>query len=388
MGVPGQVLPPSSSLPPVRALTTAVVCEEEVVTALHNLRSLYCPLRLPQSVHKPRQPSFSVPAIDSGYASEDEDENPFDTLAADTAISNLRLDEFERTIATRWLTTLIACAESIEFETEDAREKALNYAAFILSSFSDSIEDPEEEALTRIFDFATNHGDVINVRLNDAPLSGTDHTDVGMQSWGASIVMSDMLCADPQRFGISTLNAGSTVVELGAGTGLVGLTLGKLLPTLGLRNSRIIATDYHSAVLSNLEVNIGNNFPSDPVPPVKAHLLDWSNPKIPDSIPVSVRILVAADVVYAKEHAVWLRDCAGRLLGPDGTFWLMVTVREHGKFQGIASTVEAAFVEKKPATHDGRELRILEKERVEKRRGIGRGDEVCYFLYRIGWTSM
>jgi hypothetical protein len=73
---------------------------------------------------------------------------------------------------------------------------------------------------------------------------------------------------------------------------------------------------------------------------------------------------------------------------PDGTFWLMVTVRQNGKFEGIPDTVESAFVpEECPKDDRGRIFTIIEKESVEKRRGIGRGDERGYNLYKIGWVA-
>ena len=65
----------------------------------------------------------------------------------------------------------------------------------------------------------------------------------------------------------------------------------------------------------------------------------------------------------------------------------MVTVRKTGKFEGIQDTVEAAFTDEScPKSECGATFKILESEFVEKRRGIGRGDESGYNLYRIGWA--
>ena len=136
------------------------------------------------------------------------------------------------------------------------------------------------------------------------------------------------------------------------------------------------------------KLNIETNFPSshsDVPPPVTTAVLDWSQP--PPDLKSSSNLLVASDVVYAPEHAAWLRDCAAHLLTPEGNFWLMVTVRKTGKFEGIPDTVESAFaLEKCPRNEIGKVFRILKTEFVEKRRGIGRGDETGYNLYRIGWA--
>ncbi|KAF2798025.1 hypothetical protein K505DRAFT_322180 [Melanomma pulvis-pyrius CBS 109.77] len=241
--------------------------------------------------------------------------------------------------------------------------------------------------MTRDFSFPTAFASPtsIDVRLNDAPLSGTDHTDVGLQSWGASIILSGLMCASPNRFALDKLQPGATIIELGAGTGLVSLTLAALHPHISSTAPAIIATDYHPAVLDNLRSNIAVNFPENAEPPVHTMLLDWSRPTIPHE-PVSM--LVAADAVYDPEHAGMLRDCAARLLKQDGIFWLIVTVRVVGKFEGIADTVEAAFVDEQcPRREDFGVLKILQREWLEKQRGIGRGDETGYRLYRIGWAD-
>ena len=388
MSLTGQYLPPTSSLPPIRRLTG--LTEGEIALALRNLRAVYCPLRLPLSLGSGYSPKIkhllsgtSTP-IDSGYASLNEIEK--DVQEEDDALTALRADEFERNFAVRWLTSLIARAEEICFDSEDVRTRMVEDAACILASFSDTQDDEEEElGLTRDFIFATAVPDTeIKIQLNDAPLSGTDHTDVGLQSWGASIILSEMMCLTPARFELQRPSSNS-IIELGAGTGLISLTLAKLLPVLGDENPTVIATDYHSAVLDNLRDNITRNFGHVDESPVQICLLDWSAPTVAPPLDVPARLLVAADVIYAPEHARWLRDCATRMLAPDGVFWLMVTVRTVGKFEGIADTVELAFADC-PSGPSGRTLKILGSEKVAKRKGIGRGDETGYVLYKIGWA--
>ncbi|KAF1955256.1 hypothetical protein CC80DRAFT_564723 [Byssothecium circinans] len=373
-------LPPSSSLPPIRSLLTAPT--SAITSALQNLQSLYCPLRLPASFAKSRVAELAQ--VDSGYASRDESE---DAVDAEDALAALRADEFERAFAVRWLTSLIGRAEELEFEDEEERDKVVGDAAFILASFSDNTAEDADESLTRDFSFTTSGIETIDIRLNDAPLSGTDHTDVGLQSWGASIILSGFMCEQPARFGLDSLPENASVIELGAGTGLVSLTLAKLLPTLANSKAHILATDYHPTVLENLQANIAMNFSEhgDQQPSVKAMLLDWSSP--PLTLESSAHMLFAADVVYAPEHAVWLRDCAAHLLLPGGIFWLTVTVRKIGKFEGIPDTAEAAFlVEADLPEKDGKKLRIVEKIELEKKRGIGRGDESGYMLFKIMWV--
>ena len=382
MSALGVCAPPSSSLPSVRSLRSA--SEESITSALQSLQVLYCPLRLPATFLKDKDATGAQ--TDSGYVSEDEDEvTPAQRRYSITedAVATLRADEYEKSFVVRWLTSLIARADELPFESEESKEKTVDDAAFILSSFSDSTNDGDDEALTRDFTFSTREGDKVRIQINDAPLTGTDHTDVGLQSWGASIVFSDLMCASPERFGLESLSTNASIIELGAGTGLISLTLGKLLPRIGHHDSQILATDYHPAVLANLQNNIFTNFSSENAP-MQTMLLDWSVP--PAALASTANMLFAADVVYAPEHAAWLCDCAAHLLSPEGIFWLVVTVRKDGKFQGIPDTAETAFGDYEGTKrNNGRYLRILEKVELEKRRGIGRGDEVGYMLFKIGW---
>ena len=309
-----------------------------------------------------------------------------DVEGADTGdvLASLRADEFERNHAVRWLTGLIARAAELPFSEEECAG-IIDEASFILASFTDGNEDEEDHTLTRDFSFATPLSmEPVKISLNDAPLSGTDHTDVGLQSWGASIVFSGLLCASPSSYGIDELPNNASVIELGAGTGLISLALAKMAPLLPSRGIEIVATDYHPAVLQNMEFNVSMNFDGNACGP-RAMLLDWSMP--PSELQSTADMLFAADVVYAPEHARWLRDCAAHLLKSDGTFWLVVTVRTHGKFEGIPATAEAAFQETM-APRGGRVLKIVEKRMLEKKRGIGRDDETGYMLVKIEWVGV
>ncbi|KAF3763379.1 hypothetical protein M406DRAFT_293032 [Cryphonectria parasitica EP155] len=425
------VLAPTSSLPPLRNPDPERVNEDTITSALRNLTDIYCPLPRAAAFNKPSLGIATPVPVDSGYASgEEEDEKEEEDkqgqqdqhgcdIADTDAIANLRSDTFEREFAVRWLTTFVARAEELLCDADDdTRQRLIDDASYILASFSnasDADEDEEAGAMVRDFQFwlkpqkegEEEHEDEsasIKVRLTDGtPAVGSDHTDVGLQSWGASIVVSELLCSGPQRFDLSVdaLGAAPRIIELGAGTGLVGITMAKLLPRLGMAGAEVIATDYHPAVLANLRDNIAMNFPpssssdasdEDKEYPVQTCLLDWSVPRL--EAPLLDRpadMLIATDVVYAPQHATWLRDCAARLLAPHGVFWLVASVRPNGRFEGVTDTVESAFADSElcPRSDDGRRVfRILDKVGIEKRKGIGRADEVGYRMFRIGWVEV
>ena len=229
MSAPLYCLPPSSSLPPVRKLRSA--SKDDISAALHNLQAIYCPLRLPTSLNKSKREDIAQ--VDSGYASEDDEVVDRDDEDADAeeTLAALRADEFERNHAVRWLTGFISRASELALD-EDECAHLVDEASFILASFTDSYDDDTDQTLTRDFSFPTSFGsgEPVLVSLNDAPLSGTDHTDVGLQSWGASIVFSGLTCAAPEQFELEKLRRDASIIELGAGTGLISLTLAKLAP--------------------------------------------------------------------------------------------------------------------------------------------------------------
>lgn len=415
------LLPPTSSLPRLRCSSPDDLTLDRIDRALYDLRDIYCPLPRAAAFRKPSllpsqteylttpdtiissaSSGTSTPQpVDSGYASGDEQEADFcDAVTDQDHVAELRQDPYERQFAVRWLTTLIARAdELLVLADEDDQQRVIDDASYILASFSSATDAEEDEgsgAIEREFCFARggNADDKIAVRLTDGtPATGTDHTDVGLQSWGASIVVSDLMCSSPERFDLTVEKLGREprIVELGAGTGLVGITMAKLLPRLGVSGAIVVATDYHPAVLENLHNNILANFAEQNTLPVETCLLDWSSPCFDPPLHVAADMLIATDVVYAPEHAAWLRDCAAKMLSRDGVFWLIASVRPNGRFEGVTNTVEASFADIKdcPKSEDGKmALRILEKERLEKRKGVGRGDEIGYKVFRIGWEKL
>ncbi|KAJ2987854.1 hypothetical protein NUW58_g4281 [Xylaria curta] len=373
-----RLLPPSSSLPAIRSLNDQ--SEPFILDALGNLHALYCPLPTSlafqtSSVHK------ELPVVaDSGYAS-DNDEDSRD----DEETLELRDDPYERSFAERWLTGFLGRAEELMcFESEESRQRAIDKASCVLASFfgQDSEEAVEDTEITRDYHFTLNldscegegrghgtNGKTITVRLTDglAGKDNTDHTDVGLQSWGAAFIFTELMCANPARLDFTKIALGSTprIIELGAGTGLVGIALGRILPPLG-----------------SIQEN-GSTLPS-----IVAAPLDWQTPDLSPPLHNQADVLVATDVIYGPEHALWLRDCAARMLKPDGVFWLMLTVRTTGKFEGISETMRASFNGRDGLRNpQGYVLAIIDEERFARPRGIGRGDESEYRLFRIGWAS-
>lgn len=412
------------------------------------------------------------PAVDD----DDEEHDP-------EALEILRKDPFERAFVIKWLTGFIARAEpwissctttygsgSGAGDDEDTittmlcddmnheeilRSEILEDAITLLSSFSGEDEYDADRAcgangdLTRTFTFPvpprTPYGSAtqVEVELNDAEVSSEDHTSVGLQSWGSSILFAEKLCADPGLYLRDTrpllaqqdeFGRPLRILELGAGTGMLSIVTAKLFgrsraggqlagaAAAAAAAPEIVATDYHPDVLGNLAKNIETNFPSasgrqidgpEHAPPVSVEMLDWESPR--DDAPFDERfdVILAADCVYHPDHARWIRDCVGRLLrrpGPGlevgngetgridrgGIFWMFIAVRGSGRHEGLDKSVDAVFETVSPCVdgddEEGRrcvfgedKLVIEQVEDVQKQGGIGRADEGSYKLWKIRW---
>ncbi|KAF4124787.1 putative methyltransferase [Geosmithia morbida] len=399
---------PSSILPPLRSLEST--SQDAIFTALRGLMAIYCP-HLSEDGQKQQ---VKTSALD-----DDDDDDKDSPLAA------IRADAFEKSFVERWLTGFLSRSEMLtcfDSDVNDSRQRAVDLASHIFESLTANSDDDDQQRQEELADYTRDFSftvlgrddeEPITVRLNDglAGQNPKEADDVGLQSWGASIVFSDLLCNEPSRFGLTRENLGVSprIVDLGAGTGLVSFVLAKLLPRLDVPDSTVIPTDYHPLVLDNLRANVDANFSAsasssssftsaslsttttasstvsrDSVP---AALLDWAKPSSEPPLHLPADMLFATDVVYMAQHAAWIRNCATGLLAPKGIFWLLVTVRDTGRFDGVSDTVGRAFAdEDRPRGPDGRRLTILNEERLEKRKAIGRGDEAGYRLFRIGWA--
>lgn len=201
----------------------------------------------------------------------------------------------------------------------------------------------------------------VPILLHDAPMQ--DHISVGVQTWGSAILLGREMSLNPSAFGLfpgpsTPTHRGVRVLELGAGTGLLGILCRKLLDLrMASRDvaqpkypGLVVATDFHHDVLSNLKVCVDLNFPPHvPVQNgsevlveatnghvesgVKIAKLDWTtfpqymqarqegriefeedNAEIGKWVGESFDLVLASDCVYDPTHAKLLREVAGWVL--------------------------------------------------------------------------
>ncbi|KZT71106.1 hypothetical protein DAEQUDRAFT_137501 [Daedalea quercina L-15889] len=388
---------PSTHLPPIGKIQT--YSAEDLTKAVHYLRLIYNPdvrgIRRVDLVSSLKHGSHPSP---------------------DPNLDALRSDAFERSYAIRWLTALIAqvyrllecdCSDDDDASYDAAGETSelevlLQQASTLLAICAGTAS---AGTITRTFHFH-NSDEPIEIQLTDVPLENQDYTSVGAQTWGSACLLAEMLVEDPEVFGLGSPPEDLRVLELGAGTGLVSIALGKLLSAKGHSASSVVATDFHPSVLANLKSNIAANFPhTSPCPiSISSHALDWAKFPALQERPAPFNepfdLIFGADIIYEVEHARWIKSCAEKLLRkPDvsstwvhsrARFHLIIPLRPTHTLE--SSTVETVFPFS--ARSSGAEqLVILSKDVTvceasgDVRSRSGAAAEVEYVHYAIGWDS-
>ncbi|KAK4053213.1 hypothetical protein OIO90_003987 [Microbotryomycetes sp. JL221] len=250
---------PTTVLPRLPRDMSTMVDSHQLLRVVNHLTSLYSTT---STVTTPNGGNNNSSTTTTDYTTLSEDEsNDFDALGPSS--------QFERGYTKSWLVSLLRKSEQwIEQCPEDddeelnLRTKVVELAGQLVATLT---ETSVSGSILRPLLFPTCEPDAqhqtepLLVTLNDALPSSLDPTSVGLQSWGASIILSRLMCLKPQDFGIGY--NGSRCLELGAGTGLLSLVWKGMNERLGA-DSDVVATDFHDEVLSNLKHNVKSNTPT------------------------------------------------------------------------------------------------------------------------------
>lgn len=362
-----QVSLPSLHLPSIRGLSSSPI--SDLQQCLHYLRVLYNP-----QVRGSRRRG--------GVQSE---------------LDKIRADKFEHSYSIRWVIALLSQAETWP-DSEQLSALLEDASSFLALSAGTSAAG----IVNRTFYFAAGTPE-LGVKIRDIPLENQDYHSVGSQTWGGACVLSEMIADNPDLFGLSVNSVPLRVLELGAGTGLVSLTVGKLFLSLSADQRlpmTIVATDFYPSVLENLNGNILKNFPTlseDTNLSILAHFLDWSRfpsdhpPCAPLSEPFD--LVLGADIIYEADHALWIKECLSILLrkpaASDGirpTFHLVIPLRStHTSESGTIEKVFPMYAHDPCAAPAELQLNITKKESIVCDTDQGGDDTVEYAYYQIQW---
>lgn len=172
----------------------------------------------------------------------------------------------------------------------------------------------------------------------------------GLRTWEACLrcvefLMSPPLTGNPISERLSRKEGrNNIVVELGAGCGLLGLSVAQLFPS-----TRVILSDFDENVLARLETNVELN---KQLKTVSVERLEWSAP-LPDSITSLTTLekaqltILAADVTYDPASFPFLTSTLSTLLSLDssgngGRAYLAATIRSTDTWSAFLAELDKA----------------------------------------------
>ncbi|KAF7713603.1 Nicotinamide N-methyltransferase-like protein [Penicillium ucsense] len=208
---------------------------------------------------------------------------------------------------TRYLTQIVSSSLSW-LETDELREAVWDAAGARLSERSGRAAMP---AMSRVFSIPTATGEDLTLTLHEPSLT---EDNLGMKTWVSSYLLSrrlhslytsppSLVSSEPAEPSSKTR---TKALELGSGTGLVGLSFAALMG-----ESAVVHLTDLSEIVPNLAHNVALNVEllSSAKADVTTGLLDWSVK--PDPLPAAEErydVILAADPLYSPKHPKWLVD--------------------------------------------------------------------------------
>lgn len=207
-----------------------------------------------------------------------------------------------------------------EVEAElDNNEVQLDRISTLIAALS-SLSGLANNSKYRKFYFFEKHG--IRVDIQE---TSYDTTYFGWKTWNAAIVLCKMLDSKDTR--IQLFPSDQRILELGCGTGLLGITCAKL------GAQRVYMTDYMDEIIDNTRLNLSLNQVDDRTEVCR---LDWFNldqhtlPRIPSTNEdVKFEVIVASDVCYEQRLADRVPTVIRRFLAPTSSTARAYVVVQH-----------------------------------------------------------
>ncbi|AGO12580.1 AaceriAER240Wp [[Ashbya] aceris (nom. inval.)] len=183
------------------------------------------------------------------------------------------------------------------------REEILKQTALRISERCGRTAQP---AITRQFLVDGIAGPIV---LHEPALTSDN---LGLKTWGASLLLSRR---------VARFSGKERVLELGAGTGLVGIAY-------ALANTD--ADDVFLTDLPEIVPNLRHNLVLNNLTNVHASVLDWSNPAsfLCEHGELKFDAIFVADPIYSPNHPQLLVETVARFLAPTGVMYLELPIRE------------------------------------------------------------
>ncbi|KAK4052823.1 hypothetical protein OIV83_002110 [Microbotryomycetes sp. JL201] len=282
---------PSYFLPPLRPRPSA----ENLREALERLSHLYGPRN--NIIHLTSTTGGTIPDMGSGAN-----------------------DNYEKSVATNWLERALSLASKIVGEDEDPYwETVLDKASNLFSRMTGDPHGVEGSITTYVTPLKPD----LPLKRQQRPFnlritlrhSQQISTFTGHRTWQSAPLLASRVAESP--FDFVTLESDCKLLEIGSGTGLVGLTVASLICLLGIP-AEIHLTDYDEQVLKLLKSSLDSSSNVGSLRNVARVLpLDW-NECSPGSIPANLSaeydVIFGADVMYEPEHVKLVSAVVSTLL--------------------------------------------------------------------------
>ncbi|KAJ0425825.1 hypothetical protein BJY00DRAFT_273804 [Aspergillus carlsbadensis] len=166
-------------------------------------------------------------------------------------------------------------------------------------------------AMSRVFGIPTSWGEEFTLTLHEPSLTSDN---LGMKTWVSSYLLSQRLNSlfdstpelVPSELATPVADRTLRALELGAGTGLVGLSFAALRG----KSAKVHLTDLPE-IVPNLSHNVALNVEllTKTAATVTTGVLDWSvSPETPPSSEEQYDLILAADPLYSPSHPQLLVD--------------------------------------------------------------------------------
>jgi predicted nicotinamide N-methyase len=204
--------------------------------------------------------------------------------------------------------------------------------------------------------------DLGDVYLMEQPSLLVGNGTTGFRTWEASFVLAEWILAQGDM-------EGKRVLELGAGTGLVGIIAAKL-------GAKVTMTDGSEAVIERLPHNAGCNNEV-----VEAKVLWWGEDD--ELLNRDCDFIIGADITYDDEVCVSLAETYARVVKRGGTGVLAATVRNERTLQTFRTECGKPL-QSNILTIDTQGLHLQELEQLQpKERVFFSGSPFPVKLFRI-----
>ncbi|KDE02373.1 hypothetical protein MVLG_07061 [Microbotryum lychnidis-dioicae p1A1 Lamole] len=277
------------------------------------------------------------------------------------------LDAFELNYARQWLERLVSLGSRRLVLVEDEEEAAeweglVEGGSYVLGRLMGGSASGGFEQVFLLPSPLGQEFEPLRIRIRETTLLSNS---TGFRTWASATLLAQRIASNPFDY-LPTTTATTTttisdsepvaavqILELGSGTGLVGLTLIATLSVLGIR-SEVDLTDHEDSVLENLRRNLDRfsreGLDEEAVVGGRVSKLDWSDHQSDSGL---IRchtkeegrkvfdLIVAADVIYEPDHVELIHSTVAAFLRqPDprstrfeegGTFHLALPLRStHG----------------------------------------------------------